>query len=472
MFDSLHPSAKHATEVITKAGEALKSDRTRPIYHILPPSRWLNDPNGPIYYRGWYHLFYQLDPYDPLGFVKYWGHVRSKDLVKWEHMPVALWPSVEHGEDGIWSGCATIDGRGRAVALYTSVRSDPGPSTHAEQWLAIAEDDDLVVWRKHPDNPIIDESIHGDTKIFNWRDPFIFHHEGEVYCVLGGHLSKESGLAIIPLYRAKNGDLTEWEYLGSMWNNPDPSVANHECPNFFPLDGPNGKRWVLIVSPYGTCYWYAGEFDPSVPEFRPDSTGILGHGRPYAPNTLFAPNDRLIQFDWIIDRQENREWNGCITIPRELSIDASGGLRQEPLTELDALRAEHIRIDEKPLGADPVRIDLPDDAVEMDITLSVGGANTVRLAVQQADGTEVFAIEWRDEALCVPGVDPVPLPPADNKVRLRVYLDRTVIEIFAHNGERWATNLRAPGEHPVLSATAEGTASIAALDVWRMESIW
>jgi sucrose-6-phosphate hydrolase SacC (GH32 family) len=119
-----------------------------------------------------------------------------------------------------------------------------------------------------------------------------------------------------------------------------------------------------------------------------------------------------------------------------------------------------------------MRIELPDDAVEMDITLNLTGANAVRLALQQADNTEVSSIEWRDQALCVPGVDPVPLPPVDDKVRLRVYLDRSVIEIFAHNGERWATNLKAPGEHPVLTATTDGAASIASLDVWRMKSIW
>lgn len=108
---TLHPDAKRATDVIFAAAEALTGDRTRPIYHITAPSRWLNDPNGPLYYNGWYHMFYQLDPDNPLGDVKYWGHVRSRDMVRWEHRPVAIWPSYERGEDGVWSGSDRVRGR-------------------------------------------------------------------------------------------------------------------------------------------------------------------------------------------------------------------------------------------------------------------------------------------------------------------------------------------------------------------------
>src|SRR5262245_47292866 len=106
---------------VEQATPRLEKDRTRPIYHVLGPANWMNDPNGPIYHKGFYHLFYQHNPYGDDWGNMHWGHVRSPDLVHWERLPIALWPSKEAGEDHVFSGCAVLNGAGQPMIFYTSI---------------------------------------------------------------------------------------------------------------------------------------------------------------------------------------------------------------------------------------------------------------------------------------------------------------------------------------------------------------
>src|SRR5690349_10831983 len=109
-----------ATKAVEAAVPQARSDPWHPIFHVTSPAQWMNDPNGPIYYRGQYHLFYQLHPFSDGSGPKYWGHVRSRDLAKWEALPIALAPSAELGEAEVWSGCCTVNGEGRPMIFYTS----------------------------------------------------------------------------------------------------------------------------------------------------------------------------------------------------------------------------------------------------------------------------------------------------------------------------------------------------------------
>src|SRR5262249_41549275 len=119
---------RYSNEAITRAMASVagavarvRDDPTRPVYHVLPPPLWCNDPNGPLYSKGYYHLFYQHNPYGDRWQHMHWGHVRSKDLVTWEHQPIALWPSLDRGEEHCFSGCAAVDAKGRPVLIYTSI---------------------------------------------------------------------------------------------------------------------------------------------------------------------------------------------------------------------------------------------------------------------------------------------------------------------------------------------------------------
>src|SRR6266850_860618 len=128
-----------ATAAVEAVAPRAQADPARPIFHVTAPAQWINDPIGPIYYKGFYHLFYQLHPFSDESGPKYWGHVRSRDLVKWEPLPIALWPSSEAGETEVWSGCCTINGLGQPMAFYTSIGPDKPPFDRADQWAAIGD---------------------------------------------------------------------------------------------------------------------------------------------------------------------------------------------------------------------------------------------------------------------------------------------------------------------------------------------
>src|SRR6478609_280999 len=115
-----------AEAAVAAAVPRAQADPGRPIFHVTSPAQWINDPNGPIFHKGYYHLFYQLDPFSDKGVIKYWGHVRSRDLAKWEQLPIAIAPSGDKGEESIWSGCCTINDHGQPMIFYTSIA--PGKS--------------------------------------------------------------------------------------------------------------------------------------------------------------------------------------------------------------------------------------------------------------------------------------------------------------------------------------------------------
>ena len=121
-----NPTIARATSRVQAAISKAQADPTRPVYHFLAPAQWMNDVNGPIFHKGYYHVFYQLNPdnegYDHQEADMHWGHTRSCDLVHWEYLPIALWPSQEQGEKHCASGCTVINDLGQPMAFYTSMK--------------------------------------------------------------------------------------------------------------------------------------------------------------------------------------------------------------------------------------------------------------------------------------------------------------------------------------------------------------
>ena len=153
----------HRNELLHQAQDALKlavpraqADPSRPAFHFRAPAQRMNDPNGPIFHRGWHHIFYQTNPLTditkPFG-TNFWGHARSRDLVNWEHLPFALIPDHASGEFGCWSGTVGVNGEGNLVLLYTSVpdRADRGRIPF-QQRAAIGDEEDRFLYplRRQP----------------------------------------------------------------------------------------------------------------------------------------------------------------------------------------------------------------------------------------------------------------------------------------------------------------------------------
>ena len=459
-----------ATAAVQAAAPQAQADPARPIFHVTAPAQWMNDPNGPIFYKSHYHLFYQLHPFSDKDGTKYWGHVRSRDLVKWEHLPIAVAPSNDKGEEATWSGSCMINGVGQPMIFYTSIALGKSAFDHAEQWAAIG-DDDLIHWQKSSANPVLSEALHGAKKIYDWRDPFVFHDGDKTFLVTGGHLAKE-GQAAVNIYEAENPALTQWKYRGVLFEIPGAPTA--ECPNFFQL----GNQWVLFVSPYGKVQYFIGDFDTKTCRFTARAHGLVDYGPNfYAPNTMqLADGDRIV-WGWVNGFPSGHGWNGCLSLPRRISVERDGQLRQIPAPELAKLRGEPAVWRNIPVQGRDETMPLPQtNTLEILANIDLEQAKAVTFEL----GTEIknakqLAIQCDGEQLTVDGVN-APLPSANNQARkleLRIFVDRSVLEVLA-NEIVWVTKTISPlGPNPTLTVRSEGgDARLKSLEAWPMKTIW
>jgi beta-fructofuranosidase len=471
-----NPAIAKAMQSVAAATARAESDPTRPIYHFRPPALWMNDPNGTIYHNGYYHLFYQHNPYgDDWGHM-HWGHARSKDLVYWEHLPIALWPSKEQGEEHCFSGCAWMNGQGQPMIFYTKV----SPGTHEErldneQWAAIG-DADLIVWRKHPANPILALETHGGPRFAGeWRDPFIFQEAGRTFMVLGGRVDEEAMLA---LYETKDPDMAKWSYRGILCQQPTTEIKFFECPNFVKL----GEKWLLLISPYQPVEYRVGSFDAASLAFNVEQQGTLdpgfGNGVPnfYATNTLFDDQNRCILFGWIRGFEAGRGWNGCLALPRILSLGPDGHPRQEPVPELQKLRGRHISLSELALNNKGYILEnVKGNTLEIQATLEPGDASIAGLKLCRSDdGRQAITIGYDGQMLHAADTQ---IPLKLNKgepLKLHIFLDRSVLEVFADNGRASVTRVIYPSAQDLGAEVfaLDGEAKLNSLDVWEMNTIW
>lgn len=467
-----NPAIAQAMASVAAATPRAQADPTRPIYHFCPPANWMNDPNGTIYHNGYYHLFYQHNPYgDDWGHM-HWGHARSRDLVHWEHLPIALWPSKELGEEHCFSGCAGIDDQGRPLLLYTMVgpgNRDTRPAN--EQWAAIG-DPDWITWQKHPANPVLSLKTHGGPPFRgDWRDPFIFTEAGRTFLVIGGDYDDVAGVA---LYEASDKTLTNWRYHKLLYQQPRGERLFLECPNFFKVDG----RWVLLHSPYNPIQYVVGDFDLNTLTFTPSVEGVLDPGFTtvpnfYASNILYDEQGRCILLGWARGFAAGRGWNGCLALPRILTIGPDGHPEQAPIPQLQALRNQRYRLANQTIDEAGTLLDLQGDALEIQALLELDdGAVNVRLR-RSTDGQRSVDVTYDGAVLNVAGTATPFTLGLKEPLKLQIFLDKTLLEVFVNGGRLAVTRvIDAPLEDTGVELIVhQGRASVIALDAWTMGAI-
>lgn len=472
MHAASNPAIAQAMASVVAAIPKAQADPTRPIYHFCPPANWMNDPNGTIYHNGYYHLFYQHNPYgDDWGHM-HWGHARSADLVYWEHLPIALWPSKEVGEEHCFSGCAGIDGEGRPILIYTMV----GPGTHEtrpdnEQWAAIG-DADWITWQKHPANPVLGLKTHGGPPFEGeWRDPFIFSEGGRTFLVLGGAYDDVAGVA---LYEATDATLVNWRYQKLLYQKPRSEIRFFECPNFFKVD----EHWVLITSPYKTLEYVVGDFDLDTLTFTPSTEGVLDPGFStvpnfYASNILYDEQGRCILLGWARGFASGRGWNGCLALPRILTIGPDGCPVQTPISQLQQLRNKRYRLADQIIDESGVVLDIQGDALEIQALLESGDAIVQVRLRRSIDGLRSVDIIYDGAVLNVAGTETPLQLGHEEPLKLQIFLDKTLLEVFVNGGRVAVTRvIEAPlADIGVELVAHRGSASVIALEAWTMRGI-
>jgi beta-fructofuranosidase len=458
-------------------------DPNRPEYHFLPPHNWMNDPNGPIFWKGKYHIFYQMNPHGAVWGDMHWGHAVSPDMVHWRHLPIALAPTPGGPDsEGCFSGSAVVQ-NGVPTLIYTGVQNAPpamvtlhdGNDTLREsQLLATAEDDDLLRWKKQTE-PVIAAPPAGMT-VTGFRDPCPWREAEGWYMVVGSGVRGKGGCAL--LYRSQ--DLRHWEYLhplavgkpnGSASANPVDTGEMWECPDFFALDG----KHCLLYSTEGKVIWTTGDYDPQTHLYTATRTGVLDHGAYYAPKSFLAPHDRRILWGWIQETRPQAEyaaagWAGVMSLPRVLRIGAQGQLEMHPAAEVEILRgpAEHATVQ---AGA-PFRRTLATLRHELllHIRLLSNSVVSVRLVRQGEPAWEILVdvpgktVRCGEIAFPLPGL---PWPRPD----LRLFLDGSVIEAFVGGREALTSRIYGPKpDETEIQVAVSGDRSLP-IEMWPLAAI-
>ena len=477
---------RRAMAAVAEAAPRAAADPARPVYHFLPPAQWMNDVHGAFHHRGWYHVFFQFLPWsDDIAAVKVgmgWGHARSRDLVHWEFLPPALLPRAEDGERAFASGSSWIRRDGVPMLFYTHTPLD-FPERKREPRGALPVDDDLVTWRTvdlglTPGN----SGVPADIPAI-WADIYLFGHGDRVFATF----KQSDGLVC----EAQNEELTEWRAVGHLGGTASIAAAEEgvagECPNVFTLQG----RYVLIRSTYPISY-LLGDFDPDAVTFAADGPSRVldyGYGGDVQPDrysrglygtSVFVdpadgPGGRTVLTGWVSGFKEGRGWRGCTSLPRVLSLE-DGRLIQTPLPELSRLRRRHTRV-ERLVLEDGVRL-IPEargKALEVVAELAPRDAASCGLKVRcRDDGSGGLAIKYAAGTLDVAGTR-VPLRlHAGETLRLHLFLDHSVMELFVQAGAAAVTRVDYPPEEDLAVAAfaTSGSATVVSLDAWEMASIW
>ena len=457
----------------------------RPHYHFLPPINWMNDPNGAIYWKGRYHLFYQHNPLEPKWGAPHWGHTVSDDLVHWSDLPLALVPQA-NGPDphGCYSGGAFM-WQGKPALIYHGFNRQ---RELAGNCIALPLDDDLIRWQKHPANPVI--FPEGPDRTYRVFDPCAWA-EGDMIYALSGRISMRGEGDAAFLFRSK--DLEHWEFMHEFYDNGMESDC--AVPDFFPL----GDRHMLLFASHkrGPQYYLGDYVNHRLVNYthgRMADVAIM-RGNLGAAITLEDDQGRRILFAWINEgvseeAQLSSGLAGILSLPRVLSIGDDGTLRIEPVPELEMLRTNHRTWDD--IGGSMWLSDFAGSCIEIDATFDANNAaDSYGLAVctspDRQEETTILYDPLQHRVLIDPSrsslsedvscseIESAPLVLREGEpLRLRVYVDRSVVEVFA-NGRQSVTKRIYPTRHDsvgLATVAYGGSAQLRHLDLWSMDPIW
>ncbi|ULO05782.1 glycoside hydrolase family 32 protein [Paenibacillus sp. 19GGS1-52] len=481
-------SIRLADEAVAAAAKIVAQDDYRLQYHVMPEAGWMNDPNGLIYFKGEYHLFYQHHPYSDKWGPMHWGHVTSKDLLHWKHLPIALAPTEPYelgqsGGYGCWSGSA-IEQDGVLTLIYTGHVDGRQPM----EVQCAATSVDGITFDKHPANPLI--AVSPDEGNTGFRDPKVWRH-GELWYMVIGSGREGKGQAL--LYRS--ADLEEWAYMGVAAESDGTHGDMWECPDLFPL----GDKHVLVLSPMNMegakNLYMVGEMDYESGKFTPEQEAMLDHGPDfYAAQTLLDNQGRRIMIAWMDHwgaemAREDRGWYGAMTVPRELVLMLDGKLASRPVPELELLREEGIMVSGVTLAAGEsavwslkngqgcewiVEFDLEGiQAKLLELSLLVSEDGQERTVIRYLPSERKLLLDCCTSGAGDTSISAVTLPETSSTLKLQVFVDRSSIEVFVNDGQYALTSRVYPTAlRGGLTMKAEGgSVSLQSLHMWNLKSI-
>jgi len=436
-------------------------ERWRPQFHFSPGAHWMNDPNGMVYYKGVYHLFFQYYPDSSVWGPMHWGHAVSKDLVYWQELPIALYPDTL---GYIFSGSAVVDKNNRSalgrvgdtplVAIFTQhdpVGASQNRNDFQNQSIAYSLDNGKT-WSKYSHNPVL-----RNPGITDFRDPKVFWYAAGQEWIMALAVKDH-----VEFYRSIN--LKGWTKVGEFGQDAGAHGGVWECPDLFPLDDGHGHSvWMLIVNinpggPNGgsATQYFLGRFDGKT--FTPTTAGTrwLDYGPDeYAGVTWSNTGARRVFLGWMSNwlygqRVPTDPWRSANTLPRELGLEKVGDslyVTSTPVKELDTLEGppeQELLEGSRPTERSGPTAPLPGLAK---VNLKTNKAAAFGLVFSNTygdstvigyDGAGRYFINRQHAGLVVgPDFDRVYTAPRTSRastINLTLYADASSFELFADGG--------------------------------------
>ncbi|HEY0456825.1 MAG TPA: glycoside hydrolase family 32 protein [Verrucomicrobiae bacterium] len=457
--DSRALSAIEESDAIQGA-ENLYREPLRGQFHFSPRRGWNNDPNGMVFYRGEYHLFFQHNPYGWKWGNMHWGHAVSRDMVHWRELGDVMAPDAL---GAMFSGSAVVDwsntsGLGTPsdpaqVLIYTAAGN-----TSVQ---CLASSTDGRSYTKFSGNPVVKQITGGN------RDPKVIWHSPSGKWVMTLYVEKNK---VHTIQFLSSPDLKNWTVMSE-------TAGFFECPDFFelPIDGDAKQtKWVLTAA---SSEYMVGTFDGT--KFTPETGKLPGHrGQGFYAAQTFSDmpikDGRRVQMGWFQTPTPGMPFNQSMTIPLELKLTQTGAgprLTWTPVAELARLRHKSHRVKSITLDAERANplAGIKGELVELAVEIEPGTASEVVFNVRGA----TIAYDAKAQELVVNKMR-APAPLRAGKQRLRIFCDRMALEVFASDGLTYVPMPFIPKlDNMELGVTAQGgRAKLAALEVHELKSAW
>ncbi|MBI1932952.1 MAG: glycoside hydrolase family 32 protein [Ignavibacteriales bacterium] len=467
------------------------SEKYRLQFHFTPKSKWMNDPNGLVYFNGKYHLFYQYYPYDIVWGPMHWGHAESADLLHWQHLPIALYPD---SLGNIFSGSAVIDknntagfGKNAMIAIFTYHNDSiwaRGFKNTESQGIAYSLDEGIS-WKKYSGNPVLNNSGEQD-----FRDPKVFWNDEinlwNMVLAVGDR---------IKIFTSQN--LKNWKFESDF--KPVNDTANlgvWECPDLFKMKLGEEEKWIMIVNHGGGApnggsgtRYFVGNFDGKV--FKNIQESIwLDYGTDFYAGVTFSnvPNNKNVLIAWMSNWQyatktPTEVWRSAMTLPRELTLLKTNGhyvIAQKIVNQFSSLEENISAFENCGLPFHQEDFDLSQTEISF-----LNNAENLEIRISNKIGEQI-KIELNDNILTVDRsksgkidfnenfankVQTMPL--SEQITSFQLILDKSSIEILLNNGKYSMTNLFFPNENfSIIDINSKGSNKISELKFNKINRVW
>ncbi len=499
---------------MNEARRKMDGDPHRPLYHYVNPENLLNDPNGLCFWQGRWHLFYQAyPPEDPR---QHWGHAISDDLIHWRDLPYAIYPNPERA---CYSGSALVE-EDRVIAMYHG--------TKVGNMVAVSSDPLLLNWEKVTSQAVIPYPSDRESAPYSVFDPCIWKKGDAYYALSGGTLPHgPGGRDVRANFLFRSEDLESWEYLHPFVEDDRFTLVGDDgaCPYFWPI---GDRHMLLFFSHTSGGQYLLGDYDTDRDKFVVTAHGLFNFGASlpsgvHAPSAVPDGEGGIVVIFNMNPGLPTEGWNQIMTLPRRLTLTGSNEVAVEPAGDIESLRYEHQSLDPMTLPANEevvlegihgnamelsLEID-PQDApvIELNVLRSPGGEETTRIAFFKERGFHIrppripnataldaasaqrrsrtvrreslitidssYASTLPDARPRAPETAPVHLEKGE-PLRLRVFIDRSVVEVFVNGKQCVAVRVYPGREDSVgVSLRSQGrSAELKALDAWQMRTIY